>query len=66
MTPNDLREYAEFNRDFLNGVRAGKTAGKSADQMVKEWTMPAKYTGYAAPAPARLQSNVENIYKEAR
>jgi len=66
MTPNDLREYAEFNRDFLNGVREAKKAGKSVDEIVKGWSMPAKYAGYAAPAPARLQANVENIYKEVR
>jgi hypothetical protein len=66
MTPTDLREYAEFNRDFLNGVREAKKAGKSVDEIVKTWKMPAQYKGYADPAPARLQANVENIYKEAR
>ena len=66
MTPNDLREYAEFNRDFLNAVREAKTAGKSAGEIAKTWTLPEKYKGYAAPQPARLQSNVENIYKEVR
>lgn len=66
MTPADLRGYADFNRDFLNAVREGKKAGKSPEEIAKSWTMPAKYTGYAAPAPARLQSNIENIYKEAR
>jgi glyoxylase-like metal-dependent hydrolase (beta-lactamase superfamily II) len=66
MTPADLRDYSEFNRDFLNAVRAGKKAGRTVEQIVKEWTMPAKYTGYAAPQPARLQSNVEGIYKEAQ
>jgi glyoxylase-like metal-dependent hydrolase (beta-lactamase superfamily II) len=66
MTPADLREYVDFNRDFLNAVREGKKAGKSVDEIVKSWTMPAKYKGYAAPQPARLQANIENIYKEAR
>jgi cyclase len=66
MTPADLREYADFNRDFLNAVREGKKAGKSVDEIVKSWTMPSKYKGYAAPQPARLQSNIEHIYKEAR
>ncbi|MBI2187241.1 MAG: MBL fold metallo-hydrolase [Acidobacteria bacterium] len=66
MTPNDLREYAEFNRDFLNGIREAKKAGRSVDEIVKTWKMPAKYEGYADPAPARLQANVENIYKEVR
>ena len=64
MTPNDLREYSEFNREFLEAVRAGKKAGKTAEQITKEWTMPAKYQGYQAAQPARLQSNVEMIYKE--
>ena len=66
MTPNDLREYAEFNRDFLDAVRAGKKAGQSVEAIVKNWAIPAKYQGYAAAVPARLQANIENIYKEAR
>ncbi|MGH9255268.1 MAG: MBL fold metallo-hydrolase [Vicinamibacterales bacterium] len=66
MTPNDLREYSEFNRDFLNAVREGKKAGRSAAEIVKSWTIPDKYKGYAAPQPARLQANVENIYNEVR
>ena len=66
MTPNDLREFAEFNRDFLNAVREGKRAGRSAEEIAKSWTIPEKYKGYAPPQPARLQINVENIYKETR
>jgi glyoxylase-like metal-dependent hydrolase (beta-lactamase superfamily II) len=66
MTPADLREYVDFNRDFLNVVREGKKAGKSVDEIVKSWTMPAKYKGYAAPQPERLRANIENIYKETR
>ncbi|OFW00889.1 MAG: hypothetical protein A3I61_03925 [Acidobacteria bacterium RIFCSPLOWO2_02_FULL_68_18] len=66
MTPTDLREYAEFNRDFLNGVREAKKAGRSVDEIVKTWKTPAKYKGYADPQPMRLQANVENIYKEVR
>jgi glyoxylase-like metal-dependent hydrolase (beta-lactamase superfamily II) len=65
-TPADLREYAEFNRDYLNAVRAGKKAGKSIEQIVKEWQMPAKYTAYTAPEPRRLQINTELVYNEVR
>ena len=53
MTMADLREYAEFNHDFLADVRAGKKAGKSVDEVANSWTIPAKYAGYAAPQPAR-------------
>jgi hypothetical protein len=66
MTPNDLREYSEFNRDFLNAVREGKKSGKSAADLVKAWTMPEKYKGYGMPQAARVQANIENIYNEVR
>jgi cyclase len=64
MTLDDLKTYAEFNREFLGAVRAAKQAGKSADEFASGWTMTAKYAGYTAPAPARLKANVDAIYKE--
>jgi cyclase len=66
MTVADLREYSEFNRDFLNAVRDGKKAGKSADDIAAAWTNPAKYAGYAAPQPARLKANVEVVLGELK
>ena len=51
MTPADLREYADFNRDFLNAVREAKKSGRTVDEFVKSWTLPAKYKGYAPTAP---------------
>ncbi|HET7221209.1 MAG TPA: MBL fold metallo-hydrolase [Vicinamibacterales bacterium] len=66
MTVADLREYAAFNLDFLNAVREGKKAGKSADEIAAAWTIPAKYTGYAAPQPDRLKSNVEVVLAELK
>ena len=64
MTLDDLKTYAAFNREFLDAVRAAKGAGRSVDEFVSGWTMPATYIGYAAPAPARLRANAEAIYKE--
>ena len=66
MTMNDLREYAEFNREFLTAVRDAKAKGQSIDEIAKAWTMPAKYTGYAAAAPARLTSNVKVVFNEIK
>jgi len=66
MTVTDLREYADFNREFLTTVREAKKAGKSVDDVANSWTMPAKYTGYAAPQPARLKSNVQVIFNELK
>ena len=64
MTMNDLKEYADFNRDFLNDVRAAKKAGKSVDDVATTWKIPAKYKGYADPQAARLKTNVQNVYNE--
>jgi glyoxylase-like metal-dependent hydrolase (beta-lactamase superfamily II) len=63
MTPADLREYAEFNRDFLTAVREAKKSGRTADEFAKSWTLPARYKGYAPQSP-RLPGNVEGLYKE--
>jgi len=64
MTMNDLREYADFNRDFLSAVREAKKAGKSVDDVANSWKVPAKYKGYAEPQAARLKTNVQNVYNE--
>jgi hypothetical protein len=66
MTMADLKEYAEFNREFLAAVRDGKKAGKSVDDIANSWKIPAKYTGYAAPQPARLKSNVQVVFDELK
>jgi hypothetical protein len=66
MTPADLREWAEFNRDFANAVRDGKKAGRSIDEIANSWTIPAKYKGYAQPQAARLRVNVEVVYNEIK
>jgi cyclase len=66
MTIADLREWSEFNRDFLTYVQEGKKAGKSADDLAAAWTLPAKYTGYGAPQPARLKGNIEVVLGELK
>jgi cyclase len=66
MTPADLREYVDFNRDFLNAMREAKKAGRSVDEVAKSWKIPAKYTGYAAPQAERLHANVQIVYDEIK
>jgi len=66
MTPNDLKEYVDFNREFLATVQYAMKAGRSVDEVAGSWSIPAKYAGYAAPAPARLRANVQVIYDELR
>jgi cyclase len=66
MTVSDLREYAQFNREFANDVRTAKAAGKSADEVAKFWKIPAKYAGYATPTPVRLLQNVQVVFDELK
>ena len=66
MTVNDLREYAQFNRDFLASVRQAKSAGKTVEEVASTWTVPAKYAGYTAAQPARLRSNVQVVFDELK
>jgi len=69
MTMADLKEYAQFNRDFYNDAVAAKKAGKSVDEVAASWKMPAKYQGYPAVTPndmVRLKNNVALAYKEAK
>jgi len=66
MTVADLREYAQFNRDFANDVRTAKAAGKSADEVAKNWKILAKYAGYATPTPVRLLQNVQVVFDELK
>ena len=66
MTLPELQEYATFNREFADAVRAAKKNGQTVEQIAKSWTMPAKYQGYAACGRSRLLSNVQVIYDEIK
>ena len=70
MTIADLAEYAEFNKEFMRDVQAGKKAGKSVDDIAAAWKIPEKYKGYTAPtAPAavtRLKANVQIVFDETK
>jgi glyoxylase-like metal-dependent hydrolase (beta-lactamase superfamily II) len=61
MTFDDLRAFADVNRNFLEAVRAAKKQGRTVDEFVKSWTPPA---GINAPTGARLPTNVQAIYSE--
>jgi glyoxylase-like metal-dependent hydrolase (beta-lactamase superfamily II) len=65
MTPADLKEYIQFNRDFLADMRAAKKAGKSVDDEANSWKLADKYKGYTI-APARLKTNVQLVYDELK
>ena len=66
MTPADLKEYSDFNRDFLNFVREAKKAGKSVDEVAASWKNPVKYAGYQQPQAERVKANAQMIYDETK
>ena len=63
----DLRQYIEFVRDYVKFAQDGKKAGKSVDDVVKEWKVPAKYTGYnTMPNATRDKANFDLVFKETK
>lgn len=66
MTMADVKEYADFNRAFVDAVRAAKKAGQTIDQVVNGWKVPERFlkSGYQQPQADRLRSNVEVVWKE--
>jgi cyclase len=69
LTWNDLREYADFNRDFVSWAQAQIKAGKSVGEATAAYQVPAKYKGYAvSPNPqfGDAKANVEIVYKELK
>ena len=64
MTWSDLAEWAAFNRDFLEVVRTGRSAGNTVAEIAASWTMPSKYAGYDAPNPDSVARNVQVIVEE--
>jgi cyclase len=65
MTWADLQEYARFNQDFLEWVRAEMKAGKTVEAAAAEYKIPEKYAGYA-DNPERVKLNVGVIYDELK
>jgi cyclase len=65
MKPEDLKEYAAFNEEFLAWVKKEIQAGKSAEAAAAEWKLPEKYKSYRSVdffgGPA---GNVKLAYKE--
>jgi cyclase len=48
----DLKEFAEFNHDFLTWAQAELKSGKTPEAAAAEWKVPEKYKGYSSSVPA--------------
>src|SRR5262245_28474888 len=67
MTLADVREYADYNREFVEFVRAAKKGGKTVDDAAN-WTVPERFrkNGYAQPMPMQLRSNAQVVWNELK
>ena len=71
MTFNDLRAWADFNREFVNQARAAKKAGQTVEQFAMSWKPPANFQAAAnenaqKAAMLRLTTNAQTVYNETK
>jgi len=66
----DLKEFADFNQDFLTWAQTELKAGKTPEAAAAEWKMPEKYKGYSSQVsalmgglPGRLQRLSDEMKK---
>jgi cyclase len=65
MKPADLKEYADFNNEFITWVQSEIKAGKSVDQASAEYKIPAKYNGYTVLTLfGGIKGNIQIAYDE--
>ena len=65
-TPAEMKEFAEFVREFVTTIQAAKKAGKTSDEAAAAWSTPAKYKGYAPANPERAKAYAKVIYDETK
>ena len=67
MTWADVKQYADFNQDFLNWVRAQRQAGRTPEQAAAEYKVPERFAGYTANLPpffGGMPGYIKGIYSE--
>jgi len=66
VSPAELREYADFIREFVAAAQAAKKAGQTIDDVVKTWKVPERFKGYAPAQAMFVRANAEVIWAETR
>jgi glyoxylase-like metal-dependent hydrolase (beta-lactamase superfamily II) len=67
MTFADLKEYADFNNDFVTWVQGEIKAGKSVDDAAAEFKVPDKYKGYTVSTFfGGIKGNIQTAYNELK
>jgi cyclase len=63
----DVKQFADFNQDFLTFAQAALKAGKTPEQAAAEWKVPEKYTGYSSQVAALfggLPGRIQRLQEE--
>jgi cyclase len=63
MRPEDLREYADFMRDFVAAAQTAMKAGKTAEEAARGLKLPDRYKDYNM---SNLKADVERVYDESK
>jgi glyoxylase-like metal-dependent hydrolase (beta-lactamase superfamily II) len=68
LTMADVRMYSEFNRAFVDAVRAAKKSGQTLDDVVNTWKVPERFVAWGATQPnaARLRANAQVVWNELK
>ncbi len=71
MTFDDMKKYADFNRQFVADMRTAKAAGRSVADTVRNWKAPVGFQMGAndeakAAMMLRLQANVQTVFNELK
>jgi cyclase len=65
----DLKEFADFNKDFLTWAQSELKAGKTPEQAAAEWKLPEKYKGYSptvSPMMGGLAGRIQRLSDEMK
>ena len=65
MTWADLKEYSDFNKEFLAWVQLEMKSGKTVDAAAAEYAIPVTYKNYT-PNPTQTKTNVGVVYNELK
>jgi hypothetical protein len=68
-TWTDLKEYADFTKDFVSFAEAEMKAGKTVDQAAADYKVAPKYKGYVAsvnPQSGGAKPNMQIAYDEMK
>lgn len=67
MKPADLKDYADFMKDFLTWVKSEIKAGKTAEAAAAEYKLPSRYKDYrVVDFFGGMAGNVQTAYKELK